>query len=122
MPIVMGMPVHTMFAAVAPAVDPAQVKLDLIASLDGFGQVLSLQLQQVPPPPSFFEKLQQFGTDWSGFLGLIFMFALVFVLWKSLKLMPRTKPQQLKPETSLEVGWEDIAGADEAKAELIEVV
>ena len=118
----MGMPVHTMFAAVAPAVDPAQVKLDLIASLDGFGQVLSLQLQQVPPPPSFFEKLQQFGTDWSGFLGLIFMFALVFVLWKSLKLMPRTKPQQLKPETSLEVGWEDLAGADEAKAELIEVV
>ncbi len=83
-----------MFAAVAPAADPAQVKLDLIASLDGFGQVLQLQLQQVPPPPSFFEKLQQFGTDWSGFLGLIFMFALVFVLWKSLKLMPRTKPRR----------------------------
>ena len=34
------------------------------------------------------------------------MVALVFVLWKSLKLMPRTKPMQIKPETNLEVGWD----------------
>ena len=36
--------------------------------------------------------------------------------------MPRTKPVQIKPEANLEVGWDDIAGVDEAKAELIEVV
>ena len=50
------------------------------------------------------------------------MAVLVFVLWKSLKLMPKTKPMQIKPESNLEVAWTDIAGADEAKAELIEVV
>ena len=37
-------------------------------------------------------------------------------------MMPRTKPVQIKPEANLEVGWDDIAGVDEAKAELIEVV
>ena len=36
--------------------------------------------------------------------------------------MPQTKPVEIKPEANLEVGWEDIAGVDEAKAELREVV
>jgi cell division protease FtsH len=46
----------------------------------------------------------------------------VFLVWRTLKVIPRTKPQQIKPETKLEVGWDDIAGADEAKEELQEVV
>jgi len=50
-------------------------------------------------------------------MGLI-----AFFLWRTVKLMPRTKPQQIKPETSLSIGWKDIAGADEAKHELQEVV
>ena len=50
------------------------------------------------------------------------MSALVVVLWRTLKLMPQTKPAELKPEANLEVGWEDIAGVDEAKSELREVV
>ena len=50
------------------------------------------------------------------------MVALVFVLWRTLKLMPQTKPVEIKPEANLEVGWEDIAGVDEAKDELREVV
>jgi cell division protease FtsH len=110
--------------AAAPAVaDPTQAQTQLLGALNQLAAVLhQAQLQELPPPPSFFDRLQQFGTDWSGFIGLIFMFALIFVLWKSLKLMPRTKPMQIKPQTNLEVGWKDIAGADEAKAELIEVV
>ena len=36
--------------------------------------------------------------------------------------MPRTKPQQIKPEASGAVGWDDVAGCDEAKHELREVV
>ena len=39
-----------------------------------------------------------------------------------MKLMPRTKPQQIKPESKSSIGWDEIAGADEAKAELHEVV
>jgi cell division protease FtsH len=112
----------TLLAAVAPAADPAQVKADLLTALDAAGPAFGAQLEKVPPALGFFDRLQEFGTNWSGFLGLIFMAILVFVLWKSLKLMPRTKPMQIKPESNLEVGWSDIAGADEAKAELVEVV
>ena len=32
--------------------------------------------------------------------------------------MPRTKPQEIKPESDSSIGWDDVAGADEAKAEL----
>src|SRR4051794_20666010 len=50
------------------------------------------------------------------------MVALIFVLWRTLRLMPQTKPIEISPEANLEVGWEDIAGVDEAKGELREVV
>ena len=53
---------------------------------------------------------------------VVFMGAIVFVLWRTLKVMPKTKPVQIKPQANLEVGWDDIAGVDEAKYELQEVV
>ena len=37
-------------------------------------------------------------------------------------MMPRTKPVQIKPHANQEIGWDDIAGVDEAKDELREVV
>ncbi len=68
------------------------------------------------------ERIQDFASDWGGVMGLLFMGGILFVLWRTLRLMPKTKPQQLKPEGKLEVGWDEIAGVDEAKAELREVV
>ena len=53
---------------------------------------------------------------------IIFMALIVFLIWRTMKLMPRTKPQQIKPSSTQSVRWEDVAGADEAKAELQEVV
>src|SRR5687767_5956914 len=50
------------------------------------------------------------------------MLIIVIVLWRTMKLMPRTKPQQIKPESKSSIGWAQVAGADEAKAELQEVV
>jgi cell division protease FtsH len=53
---------------------------------------------------------------------IIFMGLLVFFIWRTMKLMPRTKPQQIKPESSASIQWSEVAGVDEAKAELQEVV
>ena len=53
---------------------------------------------------------------------IIFMGLLVYFIWKTMKLMSRTKPQQIEPESDVSISWEDVAGADEAKAELREVV
>jgi cell division protease FtsH len=72
--------------------------------------------------PSFLDRLRDFGTNWSGFFGIIFFAALLGVLWRTMKSMPKTKPTQIKPATKSEVGWPDIAGVDEAKRELQEVV
>jgi cell division protease FtsH len=53
---------------------------------------------------------------------IIFMGLLVFFIWRTMKLMPKTKPQEITPDSSSSIGWDEVAGADEAKAELQEVV
>jgi cell division protease FtsH len=53
---------------------------------------------------------------------ILFMGLIVFFLWRTMKLMPRTKPQQISAKSETAVAWDDVAGADEAKAELREVV
>ncbi len=68
---------------------------------------------------SLFDQLQNYALTW---LPILFMGALVYLVWKTLKVMPRTKPQQLKPSASSAIGWDDVAGCDEAKNELREVV
>jgi cell division protease FtsH len=71
---------------------------------------------------SVLDGVRNFADNWQSVFAILFMVVLVLVLWRTLRLMPQTKPVQLKPEANLEVGWEDIAGVDEAKGELREVV
>jgi cell division protease FtsH len=66
--------------------------------------------------------LKDFTLEWSGLFTMLFMVAMVFFFWRTLKAMPKTKPQQIRPDAKSDIGWEDIAGADHAKAELQEVV
>ena len=43
--------------------------------------------------------------------------------WRSsMRSLPRTKPQEIKPDSDSSVGWDDIAGVEDASAELQEVV
>jgi cell division protease FtsH len=74
-------------------------------------------------------ELAILGIDWYQFenfaqlwLPLIFMGALVYLVWRTLRLMPRTKPQQITPRSASSVTWSEIAGVDETKDELREVV
>src|SRR5437763_6912048 len=57
--------------------------------------------------------------DW---LPIIFMGLIVIAIFGLMRFMPRTRPEQIKPEASPTIAWSDIAGADEAKEELREVV
>jgi cell division protease FtsH len=70
----------------------------------------------------FLDSVKNFGLEWSGVFSILFMFLICFFLWRTLKLMPRTKPVQIRPQAKSSIGWEDIAGVDEAKDELREVV
>ena len=55
-------------------------------------------------------------------LPLVFFGLIVYLLWRSLALMPRVKPTEVEPDSKSSVSWEDIAGVEEAAAELQEVV
>jgi cell division protease FtsH len=53
----------------------------------------------------------------------IMMFGLIiYLLWRSLQLMPRVKTTHVKPSSRSSVTWDEVAGLDEAKAEMREVV
>jgi len=53
---------------------------------------------------------------------IFFLLAMVGLLSLVVRTMPRTKPQEIKPDSASSVGWEDIAGVADARAELEEVV
>jgi cell division protease FtsH len=53
---------------------------------------------------------------------IIFMGLLVVFIWRTMRLMPRTKPTEITPDSESSTAWAEVAGADEAKAELQEVV
>src|SRR5215212_8517362 len=68
---------------------------------------------------SFWGDVQSFALTW---LPIIFMGLIaVAVVWM-VQYMPRTKPQEIAPSSSSSVRWEDVAGVEEAKDELREVV
>src|SRR5918992_65664 len=55
-------------------------------------------------------------------LPIIFMALIAAFLLLTLRYMPRTKPQQIKPSSASAVRWGDVAGVEESKDELREVV
>ena len=55
-------------------------------------------------------------------LPIIFMGVICALIFMTIRYMPRTKPQEIKPDSKQATRWEDVAGADEAKDELREVV
>jgi cell division protease FtsH len=71
---------------------------------------------------SFVSELQNWALQWQPVLMFLFFTAIIIVMWRTLKVMPRTKPQQIKPASNQAVSFADIAGVDEAKGELEEIV
>ena len=71
---------------------------------------------------SFAQEIQNQALNWEPVIAILFFSALIFMMWRMLKVMPRTKPQQIKPSSDQSVTFADIAGVDEAKAELQELV
>jgi cell division protease FtsH len=71
---------------------------------------------------SIVEHIQAWATEWSSVFMIVFLGALLYVLWRTMKTMPRVKPQQIKPASGQSVSFSDIAGVDDAKGELQEIV
>jgi len=73
-------------------------------------------------PSAVFLDYPDFISWLQGWLPIIFMGLLVVGLFSVRRMMPRTRPKEIKPDSTPVIAWAEIAGADEAKAELAEVV
>src|SRR5690349_9683268 len=55
-------------------------------------------------------------------LPLLMICLIVYLLWRMVQLMPRVKPAQITPGSKTAVRWHEVAGLEEVKSELQEVV
>ena len=65
---------------------------------------------------------QNFAITWLPVLFFLLMCFVAYLLWRTVKLMPRVKPTEITPGSASAVTWGEVAGLDEAKEELQEVV
>jgi cell division protease FtsH len=95
----------------------------LLAHSHAAAETVSTTLAPVAAPQaSIVANIQNWALQWEPVVGILFFTAIIFLLWRTLKVMPRVKPQQIKPSSKQAVSFADIAGVDEAKAELQEIV
>src|SRR5919199_155547 len=72
--------------------------------------------------PDIGHFLHQLGIAALTWLPLIFFGVICYLLWRTVQLMPRVKPTHVEPSSRSSVKFADVAGLEEAKAEMQEVV
>jgi cell division protease FtsH len=60
-----------------------------------------------------------FVKDW---IPLVFLGLIAYLIWRTVQAMPRIKQVEIKPSSKAPVKWDDVAGLEEVKGELQEVV
>src|SRR5439155_22270491 len=65
------------------------------------------------------DEIARIALTW---LPLLMICLIVYLLWRMVQLMPRVKPAQIQPGSKTSVKWSEVAGLEEVKAELQEVV
>jgi cell division protease FtsH len=71
---------------------------------------------------TFSSMVQNFALTWLPVMFFVLMCIVCFLLVRTMKVMPKVRPMQIQPGSTASVTWNDVAGLDEAKAELEEVV
>ena len=74
--------------------------------------MLGFSLHQIPA----------YAGEWLPLLFFLCMLAIVYLLWRTLQVMPRVKPTRFEPGSRELASLSDVAGVNEAKAELQEVI
>src|SRR2546423_295523 len=70
----------------------------------------------------WFNSAADFATQWLplAFFGILVLTA--WLLWKTVGMMPRVRPTRVDSRSKSSVTWEDVAGVEEVRGELMEVV
>src|SRR5256884_8782709 len=69
-----------------------------------------------------FVAMRDFVVNWWPLMGITFYALLLYIFWRMLQLMPRVKPAEVDTKSKSATTWEDVAGVDEVRAELQEIV
>src|SRR5438067_3287114 len=70
----------------------------------------------------WFNSAADFATQWLplAFFGILVLTA--WLLWNTVGMMPRVRPTRVDSRSKSSVTWEDVAGVEEVRGELMEVV
>src|SRR4029078_8420806 len=70
----------------------------------------------------WFQSAADFATTWLPLAFFLLVAFMAWVLWKTVGMMPRTTPASLNKGTRSQTSWPDVAGVEEVRGELMEVV
>jgi cell division protease FtsH len=76
----------------------------------------------MPPVGEWIETAAHWALTWMPLMFFFLMVLIVYLLWRTVQIMPRVKPVAVQPNSASSVSWSDVAGVDEARRELAEVV
>src|SRR5919109_4002049 len=71
---------------------------------------------------NFFHEVAKWFVDFLPIGFFLLMVFVVYLLWRTLQAMPRIKPAHVEANSSSSVTFDDVAGVEEARGELMEVV
>jgi cell division protease FtsH len=71
---------------------------------------------------SFTSTVSNFVSTWGTALFLLVFVVMAWLLWKAVGMMPRVKPQNQATKSRSNTTWDDVAGVEEVRSELMEVV
>jgi cell division protease FtsH len=71
---------------------------------------------------NWFSQAADFATTWLPLAFFAILVLTAWLLWKTVGMMPRVKPQHMDSRSKSAVTWNDVAGVEEVRAELMEVV
>src|SRR5881227_2694164 len=69
-----------------------------------------------------FHTAADFATTWLPLAFFAILVLTAWLLWKTVGMMPRVKPQHQSSKAKSAVSWDDVAGVEEVRSELMEVV
>jgi cell division protease FtsH len=70
----------------------------------------------------WFNRAADFATTWLPLAFFLILVLTAYLLWKTIGMMPRVRPQHTESGSKSSVSWDDVAGVEEVRAELMEVV
>src|SRR5579862_4873896 len=70
----------------------------------------------------WFDQLANFATTWLPLAFFALVIVMVWLLWKTAGMMPRTTPANMVRGSKSQISWADVAGVEEVRGELMEVV